>query len=207
MILEAAAPATVRMGRDETTVQAEVDALAGVSLRLAGVASSVRGACHLQISGSETRIEVPSGRRRVEVSLGAGRQNSAPVAVVQAPATALAGEPILLDGGESCDADGQPLTYRWEVVEAPAGAVLAGERTARTTLTGNLAGSHRVALIVSDGALSDRAEVAIEVFARPLTTRGSSGCITAAASFSGAALILVGALLGLALARKKNAWR
>jgi hypothetical protein len=138
------------------------------------------------------------------VSLGAARQNSAPVSLPFAPGSAAAGVPVGLDGSGSCDADGQPLTYRWELVEAPAGAVLTGEQTALATLTGNASGSHRVALVVSDGGLTDRAEVTIEMSPRPAAPRASRGCIAAAASVSGAGLVLVVAILVLGFWRRRR---
>lgn len=88
--------------------------------------------------------------------------NEAPVAVLTAPATAKAGDVVLVDASGSSDANNDALTYTWDV---PAG-VTATQNGASLTFT---AGSYSVdttltfSVTVSDGKLTDSATVSVVV--------------------------------------------
>jgi len=62
------------------------------------------------------------------------------------------GDEILFDGTESSDPDGDPLTYRWEVVAAPVGDVTLIDPTTPTpTFIPHARGNYSFRLIVNDG--------------------------------------------------------
>jgi hypothetical protein len=61
---------------------------------------------------------------------------------------------VRLDGRESADSGGRPLTYRWTVVEAPAGSTVVGLQDAQTAFpyfTPDLAGLYEFQLVVNNG--------------------------------------------------------
>ncbi len=67
--------------------------------------------------------------------------------------TAILGDASTLDGSASTDVDGDPLTYRWQVTEAPDGsaAEIADLTSAVTSFTADIAGSYTISLTVNDG--------------------------------------------------------
>jgi len=97
----------------------------------------------------------------LEVTNSAGRDedvttvatNRVPLARATSPGMVTAGAAVTLDGRESEDADGDPLTYSWRLVNVPDGsdARLADAATARPRLTPDFTGSYSVELVVSDG--------------------------------------------------------
>ena len=66
------------------------------------------------------------------------------------------GSTITLDGSDSSDANGDPLTYLWSLTAKPAGstAALSGANTVNPTFTVDRAGTYTAQLIVNDGTLS-----------------------------------------------------
>jgi protocatechuate 3,4-dioxygenase beta subunit len=72
---------------------------------------------------------------------------------------------VTLDGSASCDADGDALEHRWELVSAPAGSAwrLTSADTARPELLADRAGPYRVRLVVTDehGIVSAEQEVLV----------------------------------------------
>ncbi len=62
------------------------------------------------------------------------------------------GDEVPLDGSESSDADGDPLTYRWELVDGPVSEVTFGDASAAvTTFVPEEPGNYVLRLIVNDG--------------------------------------------------------
>ncbi len=70
---------------------------------------------------------------------------------------------VTLDGSDSFDADGDPLTYEWELVTVPAtsSAALTGSDQAIATFRPDVAGNYTARLLVNDGNNSDVADEAI----------------------------------------------
>ena len=66
------------------------------------------------------------------------------------------GDEVLLDASGSSDFDGDPLSYRWSLVEKPAGsaAILADPTALRAAFFIDLAGTYVAELTVSDGELT-----------------------------------------------------
>jgi len=92
----------------------------------------------------------------------AGPAQSLPLTV---PAT-----PVLLDGGASSDADGDPLGFRWALISKPAGSqsALTDPASPSTRFTPDFVGDYVAQLIVNDGhADSDPDTVPVSVTAPP----------------------------------------
>ena len=81
--------------------------------------------------------------------------NRAPTADAGPDQLVFTGSLVMLDGTGSTDPDGDPLTFRWRVLERPAGstAALSDSAAARPTFTADLPGRYIAELIVNDGAV------------------------------------------------------
>ncbi|MBX3026445.1 heparinase II/III family protein [bacterium] len=120
------------------------------------------GACALSQRGEETRLLLGRERRIV---LRADTDHSRPAADPGEERTVAPPQVVRLDGRGSCDADGDRLSPRWELVSAPAGSAwwLAGAETWTPQLFVDRVGPYRVRLTVSDarGDTSRPAEVLV----------------------------------------------
>jgi PKD repeat protein len=100
--------------------------------------------------------------------------NVTPVADAGGNQAVNAGDTVVLDGGASHDANGDPLTYAWILVSKPADstAELNPSSAVMTTFVADLPGDYIVSLVVSDGfATSTPSNVT--VMAISLTTAAS----------------------------------
>lgn len=109
-------------------------------------------------------------------SLSVTIQNAAPVANAGVDFARLIGETAVLDGTASSDEDGDAITYRWELLSAPArsAAVLNGAETAQPSFLIDERGTYVAQLVVGDGdALSvpDTVQVAGGFSGSPPTAR------------------------------------
>lgn len=79
--------------------------------------------------------------------------NNVPTAALRAPASIAVGERVQLDGRESRDRDGDPLTYHWAFTSRPQGsrAGLSGVNAAVAAVVADVPGRYVVTLIVGDG--------------------------------------------------------
>lgn len=82
--------------------------------------------------------------------------NTDPVANAGQDQSVLVGTQVTLDGGQSADADGDPLTFDWSLIEVPPGssANLENPQGLTTTFEVDKFGDYRVQLIVDDGQAS-----------------------------------------------------
>jgi hypothetical protein len=82
-------------------------------------------------------------------------QNSKPVANAGPDQTVPLGLRVFLDGSQSSDVDGDPLSYHWTLISRPAGstATLDKAMTASPSFLPDKAGSYTVQLIVNDGTV------------------------------------------------------
>jgi hypothetical protein len=82
-----------------------------------------------------------------------GEQNAPPVADAGSDLSGFTGDSIALDGTGSSDSDGDPLTFRWSLVSAPAGsqAELDTPAVANPNLVVDRAGTYVLELVVDDG--------------------------------------------------------
>jgi hypothetical protein len=83
-------------------------------------------------------------------------RNAAPVAQAGPDQAAVAGQRVPLDGSESMDPDGSPITFEWALTARPAGstAVVENPSSPAPWFTADRSGLYVVQLIVNDGALS-----------------------------------------------------
>ena len=82
--------------------------------------------------------------------------NSAPVANAGPDQTGLTGSLVTLNGSASSDIDGNPLTFTWSILTAPAGstASLSNPTSVAPSFTLDKFGSYVIRLVVNDGQLN-----------------------------------------------------
>lgn len=86
--------------------------------------------------------------------------NTAPVANAGSAQTVAIGSEVTVSGSASSDADGDTLTYLWEISEAPDGsaASLSDATAEAVTFTPDITGAYTVSLVVNDGTVSSSAD-------------------------------------------------
>jgi RHS repeat-associated protein len=102
------------------------------------------------------------------VSLTLTVPNRAPVASLTAPSEITVGDPALISAASSADADGDPLSYSFALVSAPATSVatLDQVQNGQVELIADLPGEYRVSVAVSDGVVQDTAEIVLTARSR-----------------------------------------
>ena len=107
------------------------------------------------------------------VSITASAANAAPVANAGYAQNVLSGSVVELDGSTSSDANGDVLTFAWELTEKPANstATLSSVSSARTTFTADATGLYVAKLIVNDGKASS-ADATVTITANAVDTSG-----------------------------------
>lgn len=112
-------------------------------------------------------------------------QNRVPSSNAGPSQSALLGASITLDGSSSTDADGDALTFSWNLATKPAGsvAVLSSGTSPKPTFTADAPGNYVAVLIVNDGKVdSTSATVTIAVSAAnaaPVANAGASQSVVA----------------------------
>ena len=78
--------------------------------------------------------------------------NTAPVANAGSAQTVALGEEVTVSGSASSDADGDALTYAWEITSAPtnSSAALSSASTESVTFTPDVVGDYTLELVVND---------------------------------------------------------
>jgi RHS repeat-associated protein len=99
-------------------------------------------------------------------------QNSRPVADAGEDLSAMVGDTVTLDGSGSSDADFDPLTYQWSLINAPEGssASLQDSGTISPSFVPDKPGTYVAQLIVNDGAFDsdpDTSQVSVTVYVPP----------------------------------------
>jgi hypothetical protein len=108
------------------------------------------------------------------------RGNQAPVAHAGADQTLFVGDTSILDGSASTDSDGDPLSYRWRIAQAPAGSLaeLSNSTGIHSGFPVDVYGRYQAELIVSDGFLESAPDQVI------IDTRNSAPAANAGADQS-----------------------
>ena len=108
------------------------------------------------------------------------RGNQAPVAHAGADQTLFVGDTSVLDGSASTDSDGDPLSYRWRITQAPAGSLaeLSNSTGIRSGFPVDVYGHYQAELIVNDGFLDSTPDQVI------IDTRNSAPVANAGADQS-----------------------
>ena len=107
------------------------------------------------------------------VSISAAVANVAPVANAGVAQSIAVGSVVMLDGGSSSDANGDPLSYVWTLTSKPTGstAALGSATSVRPTFTVDLPGTYVVSLVVRDGVVNSSAvTVAVTAVDRTLSS-------------------------------------
>ncbi len=97
-------------------------------------------------------ISVTDGKAATDTEARAADPNAPPTARIAAPGLCVARESIELSATESSDPQGDALTFRWTLIESPAGATASVADATKTLarLTPDVAGRYVIALVVRD---------------------------------------------------------
>ena len=100
--------------------------------------------------------KVSSAFSTVTVTATAPGTNAAPSANAGAAQNVAMGTKVTLTGVGSSDANGDPLTYQWNLTAKPVGstAALTGATTVTPSFIADLAGSYALSLVVNDGKVN-----------------------------------------------------
>jgi chitinase len=104
-----------------------------------------------------------------------GGNNLAPVASIQSPAAVSPGTVVTLDGSQSYDPEGQPLSFQWTLARPSGSATtLQAASSAQAHFTPDVTGTYTATLTVSDGQLAGTAMASIIAATGSLTLLGFS---------------------------------
>lgn len=96
--------------------------------------------------------------------------NTPPVAVTSTRLFTLPGQALALDGSESFDDEGQPLTFRWRLMQKPVGSaiLLENANAEMASITPDVDGDYDIELVVNDGIENSApVNVTVTAAARP----------------------------------------
>lgn len=142
--------------------------------------TSVATSLPIDISGSYVvQLIVHDGTFASDpATLTLNTENSPPIARAGENSTATLGQLVTLDGTQSSDPDGDPITYLWTLTAKPEASrtTLNNRDTARPTFRVDVAGTYVVTLVVNDGRVSSAPDAAtiMTVNAKPVANAGTS---------------------------------
>jgi hypothetical protein len=131
---------------------------------LASVSPDAEGAYSFQLEVCDAgACDIDS----VVIDVG-GSGNTAPIADAGNDASATVGDTVAVDGSNSSDPEGDPLTHRWVFGSKPAASALVytdivDRKTAKASFVPDVAGTYVLRLTVDDGALNDADTVVVTV--------------------------------------------
>lgn len=111
-----------------------------------------------------------------DCTMGVNSCNVPPVANAGAPQNVLVGTTVTLDGTGTTDANNDPLSYSWSILQTPTGstAALASTTSVKTTFVPERVGQYVITLSASDGKSSATASTTINASATNLTINSTS---------------------------------
>ncbi len=112
-----------------------------------------------------------------DCTTGVNSCNTPPVANAGAPQSVLIGSTVSLDGSATADANNDPLSYSWSILQTPTGsrAALSSTASVKTTFVPDHAGQYVITLIASDGKSSSAtASTTVNASATNLTINSTS---------------------------------
>jgi len=133
----------------------------GETLSLRILAKVADSGGHNNATGVRLYYDAVNRPARVGVTFSA--VNTPPLANAGADQTGVVGQTIHLDGSNSNDADGDPLTYQWSLTARPPGssATLVNSVTVAPSLILDRPGNYTAQLVVNDGLLNSAADTVV----------------------------------------------
>ncbi|MEW8627698.1 MAG: PKD domain-containing protein [Candidatus Thiodiazotropha sp.] len=134
-------------------------------------------------------LEVSDGEASSSDMVSITVLNNAPVADAGADRNATIGSTVILDGGESRDEEGDPISYQWQVASVPAGSAvttdsLQNAATSSPRFVPDLEGSYVIELVVNDG-FDDSAPDQVVLTATPAIPELVPGTLSSKAEVNG----------------------
>lgn len=128
--------------------------LMNAEMAVANVVPDVPGEYQVELVVHDGTIDSLPANLTITV-VGENLDNVPPLADAGVNRQVKIGESVLLDGSNSTDADGDPLTFAWSLVGSPAGssAMIADQDAAMASITPDVEGMYQIRLIVNDGML------------------------------------------------------
>ncbi len=111
-----------------------------------------------------------------DCTVGVNSCNVPPVVNAGAPQNVLVGSTVTLDGTGTSDANNDPLSYSWSILQTPTGstAALASTTSVKTTFVPERAGQYVITLSASDGKSSATASTTVNASTTNLTINSTS---------------------------------
>lgn len=159
VVIRTITPPAAHVG-DQVTITGDEFGAGNVRITVSDIAAQV-----LSATGHSATFLIPAGLHPGPTTVTAtnpgGRSGSIAFTVLNHPPVANAGpdqtvfvaDTVQLDGAQSSDADGDPLTFQWTVVSGPAGstATLSDPTAVRPAFVPDRPGTYIVQLMVNDG--------------------------------------------------------
>jgi phosphatidylethanolamine-binding protein (PEBP) family uncharacterized protein len=111
-----------------------------------------------------------------DCTVGVNSCNVPPAVNAGAPQNVLVGSTVTLDGSGTSDANNDPLSYSWSILQTPTGstAALASTTSVKTTFVPERAGQYVITLSASDGKSSATASTTVNASTTNLTINSTS---------------------------------
>ncbi|WP_233267421.1 YHYH protein [Paraglaciecola sp. L3A3] len=144
--------------------------------KMSGLHFSNRVFLSLLLTGSLLACSSSDNNDSEEVDNGV--TNTAPIANAGNDQYVFIDSTVLLNGELSSDADGDEISYVWNIASLPSGSLvsLTDEASVNPTFTPDVVGSYMLELAVNDGELTSAVD-SIEVFVSAVTASGTDGVL------------------------------
>ncbi|MFD2168304.1 YHYH protein [Thalassotalea euphylliae] len=135
-------------------------ALSNATSEVTTLTPDVAGEYQIALTVNDGTIDSSPDIVVITVSEPTTSENSVPIANAGSDQAISLGQSITLDGSQSTDADGDALSYSWQIASKPdsSALVLTNNTSANIDITPDIAGTYSFSLIVNDGQIDSVAD-------------------------------------------------